>query len=116
MATITTGNDQLIKIPRFLDIKTINWNEFPKSLTLSRLKTAILKCEYLIRDIELQIAQRDADHRLHQLRLESSDPALDYIEIDYQQWIINRNTVLRGQIAALFVYQVALNNYEETLS
>ena len=116
MATITTGNDQLIKIPRFLDIKTINCNEFPKSLTLSRLKTAILKCEYLIRDIELQIAQRDADHRLHQLRLESIDPALDYIEIDYQQWIINRNTVLRGQIAALFVYQVALNNYEETLS
>ena len=116
MATITTGNDQLISIPRFLDIKTINWNKFPKSLTLSRLKTAILKCEYLIRDIELQIAQRDADHRLHQLRLESSDPALDYIEIDYQQWIINRNTVLRGQIAALFVYQVALNNYEETLS
>ena len=116
MATITTGNDQLIKIPRFLDIKTINWNKFPKSLTLSRLKTAILKCEYLIRDIELQIAQRDADHRLHQLRLESNDPALDYIEIDYRQWIINRNTVLRGQIAALFVYQVALNNYEETLS
>ena len=116
MATITTGNDQLIKIPRFLDIKTINWNKFPKSLTLSRLKTAILKCEYLIRDIELQIAQRDADHRLHQLRLESNDPALDYIEIDYKQWIINRNTVLRGQIAALFVYQVALNNYEETLS
>ena len=116
MVTTTTGREQLIKIPRFLDIKTINWNEFPRSLTLSRLKTAILKCKYLIRDIELQIAQRDADHRLHQLRLESSDPALDYIEIDYQQWIINRNTVLRGQIAALFVYQVALNNYEETLS
>ena len=51
MATTTTGREQLIKIPRFLDIKTINWNEFPKSLTLSRLKTAILKCEYLIRDI-----------------------------------------------------------------
>jgi hypothetical protein len=116
MVTTTTGTDQRIKIPRFLDIKTINWIEFPKFLTLSRLRTAILKCEYLIRDIELQIAQRNADHRLHQLRLESSDPALDYIEIDYQQWIINRNAVLRGQIAALFVYQVALNNYEETLS
>jgi hypothetical protein len=113
MVTTSTGSDPLIKIPRFLDIKTINWTEFPKSLTLSRLRTAILKCEYLIRDIELQIAQRDADHKLHQLRLEASDPALDYIEIDYQQWIINRNTVLRGQIAALFVYQVALNNYNE---
>lgn len=113
MVTITTGRDPLIKIPRFLDIKTINWTEFPKSLTLSRLRTVILKCEYLIRDIELQIEQRDADHKLHQLRLEESDPALDYIEIDYQKWKIGRNTVLRNTIAALFVYQVALNNYEE---
>lgn len=113
MVTTSTRRDELIKIPRFLDIKTIDWVNFPKALSLSQLKIKILKCEYLIKDIELQIQQRNADHKLHQLRLEASDPALDYIEIDYQQWIINRNTVMRSTIAALFVYQVALNNYEE---